>query len=89
VAGRPRGPAPRSRPSAAKAAPLLADAERIANFLTDDYKVAVLSSIAQAVATTDPDRAERIVSSITDEYFVAAALSGIAQAVSSRSLPPA
>ena len=59
------GPA---RDDPARAARLLADAERIASSITDESsKASALSGIAQALAATDPDRAERIASSITSE----------------------
>ena len=72
-----------------RAARLLADAERIANSITDESsKASALSGIAEALAATDPDRAarlladaERIANSITDEYSKASALSDIAQAL--------
>ena len=56
-----------------RAARLIADAERIAQSLPDDEsKAQLLGKIAQALAATDPDRAERIVRSITvrtDPHF--------------------
>ena len=51
-----------------RAARLLANAERIANSITDESsKASALSGVAEALAATDPDRAERIANSITDE----------------------
>jgi hypothetical protein len=44
-----------------------------------------LSSVARAVATTDPDRAERIADSITDESSKASLLTYIAKRVSKSS----
>ena len=66
----------------ARAIRLLADAERIANSITDeDSKAEALTNMAQAVAATDPGRAarlfgdaERIANSITDEDSKAGAL---------------
>ena len=78
-----------ARSDLARAARLLADAERIANSITDEYsKASALSGVAKALAATDPDRAarlfadaERIANSITDESSKASALSGIAEAL--------
>ena len=65
-----------------RAARLLADAERIANSITDECsKASALSGVAEALAATDPDRAERIANSITDEYWKASALSDVAEAL--------
>ena len=77
------GPA---RNDPARAARLLADAERIANSITDESsKASALSGIAKALAATDPDRAAahepNIANSITDESTKASALSGIAKAL--------
>jgi hypothetical protein len=83
VAQQDPGPA---RQDPIRAAGLLADAERIANSITrDDSKMLALSSIAEALAATDPDRAERIANSSTDEYPKALALCGIAQALAATS----
>jgi hypothetical protein len=66
----------------ARAARLLADAERIASSITDEFsKASALSGVAKVVAATDPDRAERIASAITDESWKASALSGVAKVV--------
>jgi TIR domain len=66
----------------ARAARLLADAERIASSITDEFsKASALSGVATAVAATDPDRAVRIASSITVESWKASALSGVAKVV--------
>jgi hypothetical protein len=71
------------------AARLAADAERIANSITDKYeKAQALSGVAEAVAATDPrraarlaDDAERIANSITNEWAKARALSRVAEAI--------
>ena len=58
----------------------LADAERIANSITDELmKASALSGVAEALAATEPDRAERIANSITDEFSKVSALSGVAK----------
>jgi hypothetical protein len=62
-----------------RAARLLIDAERIATSVADP-DTWTLSVIAQAVAATDPDRAERIAASIPGKSGQAAALSRIAEA---------
>jgi hypothetical protein len=68
------------------AARLLTDAERIANSITDeDSKAWALSTIAGALAATDPDRAERIANSITDELSKASALRSIAEGLATTS----
>jgi TIR domain len=75
--------------NAARSALLLTDAERIANSLTDEYeKAQALSSVASAVAVSDPrraarlaDEAERIANSLTDEQRKARALTSVASAV--------
>ncbi len=55
-----------TRDDAARATRLLDDAERIASSIAEKpTKAAALSVIAQAIAATDPDRAERTASSIT------------------------
>jgi hypothetical protein len=60
----------------ARAARLLGEAERIANFLTDESaKGSALRDLAVAVAVRDPDRAERIANSITGKFEKAQALS--------------
>ena len=72
-----------------RATRLLADAERIANSITDESsKASALSGVAKALAATDPDRAtrlltnaERIANSITDESSKASALSRVAEAL--------
>ena len=52
---------------AARAARLIADAERTARSITDEYsKALALTSVAKALAASDPDRAERIAQLITD-----------------------
>jgi hypothetical protein len=66
-----------------------AEAERIANSITDESaKASALRDVAKAVAATDPGRAawlfgdaERIANSITDESSKATALSGVAAAM--------
>jgi hypothetical protein len=62
----------------ARAARLLDDAERIVNSVSES-KAWALSSVAKAVAAIDPDRAERIASSITSKLDRALALCGIAR----------
>ncbi|HZI76322.1 MAG TPA: TIR domain-containing protein, partial [Gemmatimonadales bacterium] len=55
-----------ARDGDARAARLLADAERIAQSITPDpEKAGALADVASALAATDPDRAERIARSIT------------------------
>ena len=71
------------------AAQFLADAERVADSITDaSLKAQALSGIAQALAATDPDRAarlfddaERIANSITDAPSKVSALIGVARAL--------
>ena len=73
----------------ARAARLLADAERIASSITDEFsKASALSGVAKVVAATDPGRAarlladaERIASSITVESWKVGALSDVAKVV--------
>jgi hypothetical protein len=66
----------------ARAARLLADAERIASSITvESWKVGALSDVAKAVAATDPGRAERIASAITVESWKVGALSRVAEVV--------
>lgn len=70
-----------------RATRLLAEAGGIASSLTEENpKAMALIDIAQAVAVTDPDRAERIARPITDKLEKALALSGIAQALVASSL---
>jgi hypothetical protein len=70
-----------------QAARLYGDAERIAKSITPDprtgdlLKTWALGEIAEALADTDPDRAEHIANSITDEYKQAPALARVAQAL--------
>ena len=67
-----------------RAARLLTDAERLANSLTgDNEKAPALSSVAEALAAIDPDRAERIANSLTRKYkdVKASALSRVAKAL--------
>ena len=53
-----------------RAARLLTDAERIADSITGKpAKASALGGIAQAVAATDPGRAERIANSILDKLW--------------------
>ena len=75
-----------ARPDVARATRLLADAERIASSIRDyDYdEVAeawALSGMAAALAATDPGRAERLASSITDKAARVPALSAVAAAL--------
>ena len=66
----------------ARAARLLADAERIASSITvESWNAGALSDVAKAVAATDPGRAERIAKSITVESWKVGALSGVAEVV--------
>jgi hypothetical protein len=76
----------------ARAARLIADAERIAQSITfDSTRAYALAEVAKAVAATDPDHteriaqlitdAERIAHSITDEYLKHITLTGLAKAV--------
>jgi len=68
------------------AARLLADAERIANSITDQTaKASALATAAAALATTDPDRAEHIANSITDQTAKASALAAVAAVLAARS----
>jgi uridine phosphorylase len=72
----------RVRSAQARADRLLAEAERIAQSITDpSAKAWVLRDVALAVAPTDPDRARRIAQSITESEANALALRGVAQAV--------
>ncbi len=89
-AGRPSLPAAKALAATGpdRAARLLADAERTAQSVTDDYwKAIALASIAEALAATDPDRAarlladaERTAQSLTDDSSKASALASIAEA---------
>jgi len=67
----------------ARAARLLADAERIANSITDKpTKASALFDVAKALAATDPDRAERVANSvITDKPSHPWTLSAFAKAL--------
>jgi hypothetical protein len=68
-----------ARNDRARAARLIADAERIAQSITGEYSRArVLAEVAKALAATDPDRAERIAQSITGEDLKARVLADIA-----------
>jgi hypothetical protein len=79
VAQQDPGPA-RNDPT--RTARLVADAERIANSITDEHwKASALSSVAEALAATDPDRAARlftdaarISNSITRKHWKASGL---------------
>ena len=64
-----------------RAARLFALAERIANSTDKSGKAGALSSVAKALAATDPDRAERIANSITNLDDQTAALSSVAKAL--------
>ena len=65
-----------------RAARLLAEAERIANSITEESSKAwALGAVAEALAVTDPDRAEGIANSITEESSKAWALSDVAGAL--------
>ena len=71
-----------------RARQLIDAAERIAQTITDEsQKSAIRSRIAEAVAATDPDRAERIAHDITDAYSKTLALTGIAEAVAAAPHP--
>jgi len=79
VAQKSSGP---GRNEPARAARLLADAERIAQSIPDkEVKAWPLSEVAGALAATDPDRAERIARSITGKRWKAETLSGVAAAL--------
>jgi hypothetical protein len=61
---------------------ILAEALQAVQAITDEYtREPALADIAQAVAVTDPDRAERIAQEITDEYRRERALAEIANAL--------
>jgi hypothetical protein len=72
-----------------RAARLAADAEYVAQSITDeDYKAWTLGAVANALAAADPDRAarlaadaERVAQSITDEAERASALESVAKAL--------
>jgi hypothetical protein len=75
------GSGPR-RSDLTRAARLLADAESIARSLPEYAKSRALSRVAQALAATDPERAEDIARSLPDdESSKASALSRVAQAL--------
>ena len=85
-----RSPSPSdSGPEPVRAARLIADAERTARSITDEYsKASALTSIARVLAATDPDRADRLIAdaertaqSITDEHAKASALRHVAKAL--------
>jgi hypothetical protein len=79
VAQTDSGPA---RNDADRAARLLTDAGRIASSITgESSKARALTGVAEALAATDPDRAERIASSITGKDWKAQALTGVAEAL--------
>ncbi len=66
----------------ARAAGILADAERIARSITDEpTRASALSGIAATLAAADPDRAERIANSIPSEFSKASALRDVAAAL--------
>lgn len=72
---------PRTEPEPARTgqARILAEALQAAQAITEEYeKNPALADIAQAVAITDPDRAERIAQEITDLHTKERALAGIA-----------
>jgi hypothetical protein len=72
----------RARDDGARAARLVADAEAIANSLTDEIsKGWALLNVAEALTVTNPDRAEHIARSITNEYIKASALSSVSKAL--------
>ena len=69
----------RSASAKSRAARLLADAENIAQSISDESaKARALGDVAAAMAATDPDRAERIAQSITSPYMRTLALLKIA-----------
>jgi Caspase domain len=62
-----------------RAARLAADAEYVAQSITDEAeRASALESVAKALAITDPDRAERLAQSITSPHAKALALAAIA-----------
>ena len=72
-----------ARPIAdADVARLIADAERAAQSITSDPRMApALTMVARALAATDPDRAVRVAQSITNEPWRAMALANIVGAL--------
>jgi hypothetical protein len=89
ISGVPQqGPGP-TQSDLARAARLLADAEAIANSITDkESKAVALGVITGALAAINPNRAarvatdlERIANSLTDEQLKTWALSGVAKAL--------
>jgi TIR domain len=83
-------PAKPARNNRDRAARLFADAERIARSVTSGMKGSVaehiareqvLQGVAEALAASDPDRAERIARSMTLDTKKASALSGVAKAL--------
>jgi hypothetical protein len=63
------------------AAPLATDVERIAESIPDErWKSLALTDVAEAMAATDPDRAERVAQSITNYSYKVTALASIAAA---------
>jgi TIR domain len=73
-----KSPGP-GRNDPARATRLFADAERIANSVTDESgKALALNGVASALATSAPREAERVANSITDESRKALALSEVA-----------
>jgi hypothetical protein len=72
-----------------RAARLIADAERIAQSITDEVdKARGLAIVAKAMATTDPDRAvqlvadaERIARTTMDDIFATWVLANVAEAM--------
>jgi hypothetical protein len=64
-----------------RATQLAAEAKRKANWMGRPARKAVRSLVIEAMATIDPDRAERIAGSLTDEYWKASALTSIAGTV--------
>jgi hypothetical protein len=63
-----------------RARQLAADAEEVARS-SRGAQSGVLGFIAEAVAVTDPGRAERIAQSITENYWKVVALASVAEAV--------
>lgn len=75
-----------ARNDLAWAARLLTDAEGTANSITDEYsKRLALRGVAEALAATNPDRAERIARSITHKSSKAWALRDVAKALAAMS----
>ena len=64
-----------------RAAQIVTGAERIARSLTEGNRARVLAIVAEVLAATDPDRAERIARSITDEAWQANALCSVTGAL--------